>query len=260
VGVRLRRLRLIHWNADEAEERSERLRRARYVVDAAVPTGPASLRALRDDPPDAIVIDLGRLPSHGREFGVAIRMAKATRHVPLVFVDGVAEKVDAVRKLLPDAVYTTWDEIEAALPNAIAAPPSEPVAPQSVFAAYEGVPLARKLGIRPDAVVGLVRPPDGFAVDDLPDGAVLRDASDGACDLVLWFTETRAEVEREIVRMSGLARDGDLWVLWPKRSSGRKNDLTQPVVRRAGLDRGLVDYKVVSVDDTWTGLKFRPRK
>jgi hypothetical protein len=49
-------------------------------------------------------------------------------------------------------------------------------------------------------------------------------------------------------------------VLWPRRSSDRASDLTQPIVRRAGLDRGLVDYKVVSVDETWTGLRFRPRR
>lgn len=158
-----------------------------------MPNGPPALRALRDDPPDAVVIDLGRLPSQGRDFGVALRTAKATRHVPLVFVGGDVDRVARVRAVLPDAVFASWDEIGAALERAIAAPPADPVTPKSVFAAYEGVPLARKLGMA-------------------------------------------------------------------KRSSGVESDLTQPVVRRAGLDRGLVDYKVVSVDETWTGLRFRPRR
>jgi hypothetical protein len=30
-------------------------------------------------------------------------------------------------------------------------------------------------------------------------------------------------------------------------------------VRRLGLASGLVDYKVCSVDTTWTGLRFRRR-
>jgi hypothetical protein len=255
----MRRVRLIHWHAGEAEERAERLRALGYDVDASVPDGPAALRALREDPPAAVVIDLDRLPSHGRDVGVSLRTTKATRRVPLVFVRGEPEKVARVRELLPDAVFTSWDEIGAALERVIAAPPSDPIAPKSVFAAYEGVPLARKLGIAPGAVVGLVDAPDGLTVDGLPDGATLRDAAVGECDLVLWFVTTREEVDRNILRMSAHAREGDLWVLWPKRSSGVASDLTQPVVRRAGLDRGLVDYKVVSVDETWTGLRFRPR-
>jgi CheY-like chemotaxis protein len=256
----MRRVRLIHWNATEAEERAERVRAVGYDVDATVPSGPPALRALRDEPPDAVVIDLGRLPSHGRDFGVSLRMAKATRNVPLIFVGGEPEKVARVRELLPDATFTSWEEFAPSLESAIAAPPSDPVAPRSVFAPYEGVPLAHKLGIRGGMVAGLVDAPADFTVEGLPDGASLRDATDGTCDLVLWFTTSRHEVERNILRMSGLARHGDLWVLWPKRSSGRKSDLTQPVVRRIGLDRGLVDYKVVSVDETWTGLRFRPRR
>lgn len=100
----------------------------------------------------------------------------------------------------------------------------------------------------------------GYEVDALPEGAVLRDAGRGPCDLVLWFATRREDVDRKIVRTSRLARDGELWVLWPKRSSGWECDLTQPIVRRAGLDRGLVDYEVVSVDETWTGLRFRLRR
>ena len=260
MGGGLRRVRLIHWHVAEAEERAERLRAAGYDADAAVPDGAAALRALRDDPPDAVLIDLGRLPSHGREIGVSLRVTKATRSLPLVFVDGDPAKVARVRELLPDAVFTSWDEIGPALGRAIAAPPGDPVAPKSVFAAYEGVPLARKLGIGAGTVVGLVDAPAGFTLEDLPERATVRDAAGGDCDVVLWFATTREAVERDILAMSDLAREGDLWVVWPKRSSGRKSDLTQPVVRKAGLDRGLVDYKVVSVDETWTGLRFRPRR
>jgi hypothetical protein len=123
--------------------------------------GPPALRALRDDPPDAVVIDLGRLPSHGREFGVSLRVTKATRGIPLVFVGGQPEKLARVREVLPDAVFTEWAEIGPALEEAIAAPPADPVAPKSVFAAYERVPLARKLGIGPGTVVGLADAPGG---------------------------------------------------------------------------------------------------
>ncbi len=39
-----------------------------------------------------------------------------------------------------------------------------------------------------------------------------------------------------------------------------KSDLTQTVVRKAGLAAGLVDYKVAAIDEVWSGLRFTRRK
>jgi Tfp pilus assembly PilM family ATPase len=47
-----------------------------------------------------------------------------------------------------------------------------------------------------------------------------------------------------------------LWVAWPKKASGGTTDLSDGVVRTAGLDLGLVDVKVCAIDETWSGLKF----
>src|SRR5438105_2697716 len=80
------RIRLVHWNAAEAEERSARLRAAGYEVDCEPLDGEASVRAIRHDPPDAVVIDLSRLPSHGRAVALVLREQKATRQLPLLFV------------------------------------------------------------------------------------------------------------------------------------------------------------------------------
>jgi hypothetical protein len=53
-----------------------------------------------------------------------------------------------------------------------------------------------------------------------------------------------------------LAPAGMLWVSWPKKSSGVATDVDEHVVRRIGLDAGLVDVKVCAVTDVWSGLKF----
>ena len=60
--------------------------------------------------------------------------------------------------------------------------------------------------------------------------------------------------------MTRLAENGGLWIVWPKKSSGVASDLTQAVVRKIGLAAGLVDYKVCSIDRTWSGLLFARRK
>jgi DNA-binding response OmpR family regulator len=87
------RVRLFHWKAEEAKPLLTLLKAAGYSVDYKEPV--ISYREVRLSPPDAIVIDLSRLPSHGREVAVFLRGSKATRHVPIVFVGGEPEKLGA---------------------------------------------------------------------------------------------------------------------------------------------------------------------
>src|SRR5256885_1582762 len=61
------RIRLFHWNPEEALAVADILRGAGFEVDYEAKIDPAKFRALRQSPPDAVVIDLSRLPSHGRE-------------------------------------------------------------------------------------------------------------------------------------------------------------------------------------------------
>ncbi len=257
----MQRVRLVHWNAAEAEERAGWLRALGYEV-ANEPLNPAGLRALGEDPPAAVVVDLGRLPSQGRDLGLQVRMRTATRHLPLVYVGGKADKVAGVRELLPDAVYATWDEIGPALAEAIARPPEDPVVPQSAFEAYAGTPLPKKLGIQAGSTVALVEAPEGFeaTLGELPEGVTVRREVGGEPEVTLWFTRSRQRLETGIEEMGERAGQGRLWIVWPKKASGVTSDLTQQVVRRVGLDAGLVDFKVCAVDATWSGLCFTWRK
>ncbi len=257
----MHRVRLIHWKAAEAEERVDRLRSAGYEA-VYKELNAASLRQMRDNPPDAVVIDLGRLPSQGRDVALSIRKYKATRQVPLVFVDGDPEKVARIKEILPDAVYTTWSQIRSSLDRAIANPPADPVVLESLFDVYSSTPLTKKLGIKANSVVALVGAPVGFekTLGELPEGVMLRREARGRCDVTLWFTRSRKELEGGIERMGAFAEKGGLWIVWPKKSSGIESDLSQVVVRKVGLASGLVDYKVCAVDATWSGLRFTQRK
>ena len=258
----MKRVRLSHWNDAEAGKRSEQLRAAGYQVDTEPLTSPAALRGLKDDPPTAIVIDLSRMPSHGRDVGVALRHNRGTRHIPLVFVEGDPLKVDKIRGILPDAVYTSWSGIRGALKQAISNPPADPVAPGSLFEGYSGTPLPRKLGIRENSVVILAGAPEDFesTLGELPGGVTLRRQARGRCDLIIWFTRSRRDLESRVERMGVLAGRDGLWIAWPKKASGVATDLTQNEVRRIGLASGLVDYKICAIDSTWSGLRFTRRK
>ena len=77
-----RRVFLVHWHAGECNERAARLVDMGYEVSAAGDTTGTGMRALDAAAPDAIVIDLSRLPSHGREVALAVRQRKKSRHLP----------------------------------------------------------------------------------------------------------------------------------------------------------------------------------
>ena len=227
------RVRLIHWNAQEAAVRAEAIAASGYDVDAS-PLDQSGLKALRADPPSAFVIDLSRLPSHGREVASALRSWKTTRTVPLVFVGGEPEKVERVRAILPDAAFTTWDRIGGALRTALRRPVTNPVPVPSGMAAYSGTPLPQKLGIKAGHLVALVGAPAGFesVLAPLPEGVVFQrglrlprrapgasesskstgshgsPGSGTVPDITLWFLTSRRAFEGEIARMVPLAAGG----------------------------------------------------
>jgi hypothetical protein len=258
-----KRILLVHWNAAEAEERAARLAGTGLeVICHSEHGGGGPLRAARNAPPDAVVVDLTRLPSHGRAVGTWLRQQRPTRRVPLLFVGGESEKIARVREVLPDAVFTTWRGIERALARAMKRPPRDPVVP-ATMSAYRRTPLARKLGIRAGSVVALSGAPEGFeqTLGALPEKVTLRHGARGRNDTVIWFVGSRRELEKGLAaKIRAVAERGGLWIAWPKRASGVETDVTQTLVRRLGLAAGLVDHKICAIDEVWSGLRFVRRR
>jgi len=256
------RIRLLHWNAAEARERVERLRRAGFQAEYFANTNSdGGFRLIRENPPDAVVIDLTRLPSHGREVAINLRSNKITRQVALVFIEGDPEKTAQIRSLLPDAVFTTWPRIAPAVRQALKTRPESPIVP-GTLAGYSGTPLPKKLRIGEGSVVALLHAPDGFAakLTPMPPDVRLQNRPDGA-SVILAFHKSAPALAREVPLLAREIKEGrTLWLIWPKKTSGIASDLSEPVVRELGLATGLVDYKVCAVDETWSGLAFAARR
>ena len=252
------KVRLIHWKAEEAEERAARVRAAGFPCDAT-PFGPRYGEEIRKTPPGIYLIDLSRLPSHGREAGAYLRGSKYQGHVPVVFVDGAPEKVAKVRELLPDAIYCSWRGIKAALTKASKQKLEPKKAPASSSGPYSSTPLWKKLGLKPGGTLALSGAPKGLAqaiFSDLPEGCTLRERASGSPDVVLWFVQSLAQLRRELPRKRQFAQSGGLWVAWPKQASEVCTDLNRDFIRKLLLDDGLVDIKVCAVDKTWSGMRY----
>jgi hypothetical protein len=248
----LARIVFIHFSPPNLDKRLARL--AGFDVESLTPRGPADLKPLRERPPNAFVVDLDRRPSEGRSIAVQLRRYASTRPVPLVFAGGEEDQVARVRNLLPDATYVSWEGVAAGLNNAKRI--EKPVVPGTMDA-YSQTELEPKLGVRDETTVLLVGAPDGF-------GKALRRAelvAEGPAQLVILFARTLADLERDFDRAkAAVAPGGTIWLCWPKKASGLQSDLDQPTVRRYGMDRGLVDFKVAAIDATWSGLRFSRKK
>jgi hypothetical protein len=128
-------------------------------------------------------------------------------------------------------------------------------------AGYSGTPLVKKLGIKPGMRLTLAGAPRGFRQElvGLPRDVRISPRMETSPDLILWFVQSRRAVEGMMPAVAGRMGDG-LWVAWPKKASGVHTDVTEDVIREAGLANGLVDYKVCAINHIWSGLKFARRK
>jgi hypothetical protein len=127
------------------------------------------------------------------------------------------------------------------------------------MAGYSGTPLPQKLGIKPQSRIAVVAAPRGYraTLGKLPAGVRVLSAARGPLPLIHFFTTSRRTLEAKFAGLvRALARDGALWVSWPKKSAGVATDVTEDVVRAVALAGGLVDVKVCAVDETWSGLKL----
>jgi CheY-like chemotaxis protein len=236
------------------------LKSAGYEVDYE-PFAPQTLKKLKNNPPAAVIIDLSRLPSEGRDVAIRIRHAKATRKIPIIFVEGDQEKVDKVKTHVPDALYTDYNQINRTLREALANPPKVTTIPKSIFEPYRNVPLAKKLGIKSNITLTLIDPPEDFArtLGELPRNVTIQRRLSDQSDVFISFVETQKDLNGVTEIADKLRPGGKLWIAWRKKTPEGATSVTQTTVRKIGLSLGLVDYKVCSIDATWTGLLFTRR-
>ncbi len=89
------------------------------------------------------------------------------------------------------------------------------------------------------------------------------DDVDGEYDFIhAFFTDKEALENFADILSSKLKNSGMMWISWPKVSARKEldSDITEQDLRDIFIPFGLVDVKVCSVTDLWSGLKFVWRK
>lgn len=121
--------------------------------------------------------------------------------------------------------------------------------------------VSEKMGIKKGTRAILVNAPEAAlrAID--PPGLDIVPEFAGEFGYIHLFARTRAELDDAFPKLKAhLGPAGMLWVSWPKNKK-LDTDLALPKVVEIGYDHGLVESKCLSVDDTWSALKFtHPKK
>jgi hypothetical protein len=256
-------VRLICWKPDLARERAAQLEAAGFRVEASPPPSGAIIGHVRDLAPDVVLIDLDRAPSHGRAIATILRQSKSVCRIPLVFAGGTEEKLAVIRREFPDAVFSSWDKVAAALKKSAANPPIAPVRPAPYMQKWAHSPLLKKLDIKANLKLALIAAPEGFEdlLGELPEGVTLQTRMAKDTGLAIWFIRSRRELDATASYLGArLQGGGSAWLVYPKQSGRYKVDFNLNLIRATMLEAGMVDYKVCSVDADWTGLKFTRKR
>jgi hypothetical protein len=121
--------------------------------------------------------------------------------------------------------------------------------------AYSSTPLFKKLGLKDGMNAKFINPPKGYVAQFSKE--VKTTSSDAPFDFIQLFSNNLEEYKSELPYLKKqLKKDGILWVSWYKKPSGKKTELTEDMIRNYALEIGLVDVKVCSVDEDWSGLKL----
>ena len=119
--------------------------------------------------------------------------------------------------------------------------------------------LAQKLAVRPGNRVAVVNNPAGSdrLLAEITSGASAGGDVETA-DAVLLFVGTSGDLARFWPGASASVRpDATLWIAYPKRTSAITTDLGRDRGWEPVVDDGYDAVSQVSLDDTWSALRFR---
>lgn len=122
--------------------------------------------------------------------------------------------------------------------------------------------LIQRLGIKGGHKCLILNAPVGYleALGELPPNTTFATEPDvSSFDVVQVFVHNKAEVDSLApIAIDAIKHDGLLWMTYPKKSGKIKTDITRDIGWEAVNAKGLEIVSAISIDDTWSGLRFRP--
>jgi len=116
--------------------------------------------------------------------------------------------------------------------------------------------VSSKLQLKPESSLAVVGAPRGMELGLGDDVKRRRDA--GRADAVLAFVVLAADLDAVAAPAVEAAREDRLaWIAYPK-GGHLGTDLNRDRLADAARERGAQPVRQVSIDETWSALRFRP--
>lgn len=121
--------------------------------------------------------------------------------------------------------------------------------------------VSQKMGIKEGRRSILINAPTEVMADIYLPEIDNQTTLNGEFDYIHLFVINKKTQEELIPKLKPhLKPDGMLWVSWPKNKQ-LETDLTLPLVIKIGYSFGLVESTCLSINKTWSALKFtHPKK
>jgi len=115
----------------------------------------------------------------------------------------------------------------------------------------EQMSLAKKLQIPAGKSVYLINPPKGFVID-----APVSSSHESSA-LLLFARDSKSVVSLGGPVFKAAKRDGLAWIAYPKAGQ-LDTDLNRDKLAELVKPRGIQPVRLVSLDETWSAMRFRP--
>ena len=116
--------------------------------------------------------------------------------------------------------------------------------------------LSNKMGIKECSRSYFQNVPENFCELIQAPPLNISEKLEGEFDYIHIFIVSQIELYKSIKKLKPyLSQRGSLWISWPK-SKKLGTDLNLPIVIKFVYENGLVESKVISIDDSWSAIKI----
>lgn len=121
--------------------------------------------------------------------------------------------------------------------------------------------IARKMKLPETGRVAVLEAPEGYLekIGRTPEETELDGSEASSYDFVQAFALNAADVERlGPLALRAVKPDGLLWMCYPKGTSKLKTNINRDIGWRVLSEAGWEGIALVSIDETWSAMRFRP--
>lgn len=80
----------------------------------------------------------------------------------------------------------------------------------------------------------------------------------GSTNTLVFITDNKEYINFLKKEFKKIEPDSVLWFAYPKGTSKIKTDINRDTIRVTGEEYGITTVTAISIDDTWSALRFRP--